>query len=143
MFRFIYIINFCLVLTLFACSGKMETRGYVPQQEKLEEITIGKTAKSEVINIIGYPSSISTFNGNWLYIETEFETNTFSRPDEVKTKVLEISFSDKDKVEAIQDYTIDDAGETKFSSKITPTHGTSINAMQQLIGNIGRFNKPK
>ena len=38
-------------------------------ETKYDKIVLNKTNKNDVRNLIGPPSSISSFNGNWFYIE--------------------------------------------------------------------------
>ncbi len=139
-----HFINLCLIFFLSACAGSIETRGYFPEDSKIKYLKANKTTKNQVIDSIGYPSTVSAFNPNtWIYLETKFEKSAFFDPEEVESKVLEISFSDDNKIENISNYVIKDGSENEFSDKTTPTYGHSINAVQQMIGNIGKFNKPQ
>ncbi len=138
------IVNLCLIFILFGCTTAIETRGYFPEESKIANLTVGKTTKSGVVNNIGYPSSVTAFDNNtWLYIESKFETNAFFNPKEISSKVLEISFDDSEKVTQINNYSVDDAQKMTFSKDATPTYGHSVNAVQQMLGNIGKFNKPQ
>ncbi len=138
----IYIINLSLILVLFACAGNIETRGYFPNENKIEKIKSGKTTKEDVVRDIGYPSSVNAFDKNiWVYVETKFETNPIFDPKEIESKVLEISFSEKDIVNSVKNYSVTDGADKEFSKETTQTYGHSINAVQQIIGNVGKFNK--
>ena len=137
-----YLVNLFFILALSACISNYDTRGYVPKEEKVNEIAVGKTSKREVAEKIGYPSFLPAFeDSKWIYVETLFERKAFMDAKEIESKVLEISFNNKEVVSKINAYELDDTQKMKFSTDETPTYGHSINAVQQMIGNIGRFNK--
>ena len=65
---------FFIILFLFTlnCSSNKvsNNHGFISLQSKFEKITINKTNKNDILNIIGPPSSISDFDKNkWFYIQ--------------------------------------------------------------------------
>ena len=72
--------RFLLLLIVFfitACSSNKVSKnhGFISLENKLENIVINKSNKNDIIEVIGYPSSISKFNSNkWFYIERK-QTN--------------------------------------------------------------------
>ena len=72
--------RFLLLLIVFfitACSSNKVSKnhGFISLENKIENIVINKSNKNDIIEVIGYPSSISKFNSNkWFYIERK-QTN--------------------------------------------------------------------
>ncbi len=138
----IYIINLCFVLALFGCAETLETRGFFPESEKINKLKAGKSTKDDVVRAIGFPSSVTAFDDNtWIYIESKFKTSAFFDPKQIESKVLEVTFTDKNKIKNIRNYAVTDAENASYSREKTPTYGHSINPVQQMIGNVGKFNK--
>jgi len=68
---------FLFLFTLNCSPNKVSNNhGYTSLQDKFDKISINKTNKNDILNIIGPPSSISNFNNDkWFYIERKI-TNT-------------------------------------------------------------------
>ncbi len=130
-----------MALAIAACSPTVAQRGNVPDAEKLAEIKTGDT-KDKVVQAIGSPSSIGTFSDKrWYYISRKTEKFGFFDPKTVDQQVVEVLFDDQDKVQEIKKLNLDDAYDVDLVSRSTPTAGKSLTFMDQLLGNIGRFNK--
>jgi outer membrane protein assembly factor BamE (lipoprotein component of BamABCDE complex) len=128
--------------SIAACSPTVAQRGNVPDTEKLAELKTGDS-KDKVVQTIGSPSSIGTFSDKrWYYISRKTEKFGFFDPKTVDQQVVEVLFDDQDKVQEIKKLNLDDAYDVDLVGRSTPTAGKSITFMDQLFGNIGRFNKP-
>ncbi len=66
-----YILLSIIFLFTLNCSFNKVTNAHGSRfiDAKYEKIILNKTNKNDVRKLIGPPSSISTFNGNWIYIE--------------------------------------------------------------------------
>ena len=64
-------IIFLFLFTLNCSSNKVSNNhGFISLQTKFEKITVNKTNKNDILNIIGPPSSVSSFDNNkWFYIQ--------------------------------------------------------------------------
>ena len=64
-------IIFLFLFTLNCSSNKVSiNHGFISLQTKFEKITVNKTNKNDILNIIGPPSSVSSFDNNkWFYIQ--------------------------------------------------------------------------
>ena len=66
----ILFIFFLLLITNCSSNKVSNNHGFISLQDKFEKISINKTNKNDILNIIGPPSSISNFNNNkWFYIQ--------------------------------------------------------------------------
>jgi len=125
-----------------ACAPRVATHGNLPDPDKLAEIVPGKVAKDQVVEILGSPSSIAAFNEEtWYYISERQETTAFLAPDVTDRKVITIRFDKKGTVTSVDTRGLDEARVIQPVDRKTPTAGNEITIIQQLLGNLGRFNK--
>ncbi len=132
----------CLLGALAACSPKIDTRGYVSYADFKEHVKIGQTGKDELLDAFGSPSSQSSFGDEtWYYVSTRKETTAFLKPEIVKQDVVRIVFDASGKVAAVESADEADSRQFDLVKRTTPTEGHQLNFFEQIVGNIGRFNK--
>jgi len=132
---------FAIAGTLSACSPRVYSGGNKVLAEKLERIKPGEVSKSQVKNILGNPSSQSLYGqSTWFYISDTRETFAFYKPEETERQVVAISFDPQNMVERVAEYGLKDGKQVIVSEKKTPTAGHDYNFLEQMMGNIGRFN---
>lgn len=131
-------------LALGACHANLEVRGYIPEEELLQKVVVG-VPKSEVEVIMGSPSTTATFSKpeTWYYISRRVERVTFLEEKLLDQRVVEIEFDQGGRVSGVKRYFADDRRDIVPVERITPTHGKELGALEQLFGNVGRFNKPE
>jgi len=130
------------LLALSACYANVEVRGYVPDEELIEKVVVG-VPKSEVEVIMGSPSTAATFSQPeiWYYISRRVERVAFLEERLIDQRVVEVEFDRGGRVASIKRYFAADRRDIVPNERITPTHGKEIGALEQLFGNVGRFNK--
>ena len=130
-----------LVLAISACTPRIDQRGNRPDEDLVVQINPGVDDKYRVAELLGTPSAITTFGDRtWYYISKRTETTAFFDPDTVDQEVLEIRFDEQDIVTAIRIYGPEDSREVALVERETPTEGNELTLLQQLLGNLGRFN---
>ena len=131
-----------LLLSIAGCAASVAQRGNVPDPDKLAEVKTGDS-KDNVVKLIGSPSTVGTFSDKrWYYISRKTEKIAFFNPTTVDQQVVEVLFDDKDKVLEVKKLNLDDANDVDIVDRVTPTAGKKITAIDQILGNLGRFNKP-
>ena len=135
-----------LVLVIVAgvagCAQKTTTRGNLPTEAKLSQVTVGVHKKNDVRTLLGAPSTIGTFEDSvWYYIGRHTTQFAFFREKIVEQKVIVVFFDDQGLVEQIEVFDKDDLREISLIERKTPTAGHSLGFFEQILGNIGRFNK--
>ena len=126
---------------LVACSPTVDVRGNLPDQEVVETIKVGQSTKEIVQELLGTPSTIATTDKEvWYYIGEKTETVAFFSPTVLDRKVLEIRFDQNARVSQVAQYGLKDGKEVSLVDRETPTKGRELGFVEQLIGNIGRFN---
>ena len=125
-----------------ACSPRSTNRGHIPPPSQLEKLKVGKHSKSYVQNVLGSPSTIGTFDKEvWYYIGRRIEQWAFLRESIIEQTVVAIYFDDQGKIEYIQKYSKQDGRQIQMVGRKTPTSGRELGVVEQIIGNLGRFNK--
>jgi outer membrane protein assembly factor BamE (lipoprotein component of BamABCDE complex) len=129
------------MLAAGGCAATVDQRGDLPSPERLAEIHPGLT-KEQVVKILGSPSSMGVFNDNaWYYISRKTSRVSFFEPDVLDQQVFTISFDNNGIVRDLGHKTYADAREIEPAPGATPAPGRELTFLEQIIGNVGRFNK--
>jgi outer membrane protein assembly factor BamE (lipoprotein component of BamABCDE complex) len=124
-------VGLALALSVAACAPRIDQRGNKPDEDQVVQINPGVDDKNRVAELIGTPSTISTFDDRtWYYISKRTETTAFFDPEVKDQEVLAINFDEGGIVESMKIY----------GDRTTPTEGNELTIIQQLLGNLGRFN---
>jgi len=141
--RFIAAATLCL-MGLGACATREEFRGHKTDPETVELLQPGQQTQDDVRRLLGSPSSISTFNqanNTWYYIARETEQWAFTAEEMVDQRVVAIDFDGEGKVAGVRRYAMKDGKEVEMVDRVTPTKGKELGFIEQLFGNVGKFNK--
>lgn len=131
-------------LALGACEATVNTHGFVPDETALEKLKPGVQNRGQVAEILGTPSSVSNFDdSSWYYISRRTSSIAFFRPDVVDQEVVVVDFDSGGRVADIKRLSLDDGLAITPASRQTPTPGRELGFLQQLVGNIGRFNQSR
>jgi outer membrane protein assembly factor BamE (lipoprotein component of BamABCDE complex) len=125
-----------------SCAPAVDQRGNLPNPDKLAEIHAGSTTKDEVAKILGTPSSVSVFNNDksWYYISRRTSQMAFFEPDVLDQQVYIVNFDDQGVVKAVDHKALEDGKEITPVARATPAPGRELSFLEQLIGNLGKFN---
>jgi outer membrane protein assembly factor BamE (lipoprotein component of BamABCDE complex) len=118
-----------------------QVRGNKVAPDALKELVPGTSTKADVSAVIGSPTARDTFDDNtWLYISELTQERIGRTLGEVSQDVVVLNFNDKGVLTNIHNLDKADALPVSVSARTTPSPGTEASFMQQLLGNIGRFN---
>ncbi len=132
---------FLIGATAAACSPRVTAAGNKPLESEVARIKPGEQTRSDVRQILGSPSSRSLYgNEVWFYISSTQEVVAFFAPEETDRKVVAIAFDQQGVVTDVRQLGLDDAEALAMSEKKTPTAGHNMTIVEQMVGNIGRFN---
>ena len=131
-----------VALIVVACQPTVDTRGYVPNPDALEQVQPGQQ-KAEVQNLLGTPSSVTPFGEEvWLYISRKIKTVAFFTPEVLEQNVVAVEFDRSGVVTDVRRYTLADGKKIEPVGRTTPAPGRELTFVEQLVGNIGKFNTP-
>jgi outer membrane protein assembly factor BamE (lipoprotein component of BamABCDE complex) len=125
---------------LLACEKEVRIRGHVPDPDSMEAIKAGLHSRDDVLELLGTPSTISTFDDQkWYYIGQKSIQFAYKRPRILDRNVVVVSFDESGYVTETTFYSLEDAQEIKPVARVTPTEGRDFTVLQQLLGNFGRL----
>ena len=123
------------------CAPIQNVRGYVIDDARIAGIESGVDDKNSVLDVLGSPSNVSTFGADtWYYVTRKTERLAFFEEKVLDQRVVAIEFDESGVVAGIERYEAEDARPVAMNERVTPTRGKQLSLMQQLFGNLGRFN---
>ncbi|HVI38051.1 MAG TPA: outer membrane protein assembly factor BamE [Gaiellales bacterium] len=132
----------CL-MGLVACTANVSTHGHVLNPDDLAQIQPGVTNREEVARLLGSPSTVGTFDQErWFYISQRNEVMSFYKADITKQDVVAIDFDGNGVVSDVHTHGLEMAQAIQPDPNKTRTMGNELTFVQQVLGNIGRFNAP-
>ncbi|MEM7043935.1 MAG: outer membrane protein assembly factor BamE [Pseudomonadota bacterium] len=125
---------------LAGCTPTVETHGHSLDEDQLSKIQLGSTSRQEVLQLMGSPSALSTFDdAAWYYVSQRTEKTSFYQKNVVDQEVVTVTFDENDRVTAVDRHGLEQVASINPVDRVTPTAGSSPSIWKQLIGNIGRF----
>ncbi len=130
-----------VAIALASCQPTIDQRGNLPDQKRVATIEPGVTTKEEVSQILGTPSSVSTFGDKtWYYISRRTEQTAFFQPEVLDQQVVVVAFDEGGVVRDIQRLNLADSRPIDPSARETASAGKELGFIEQLLGNVGKFN---
>jgi outer membrane protein assembly factor BamE (lipoprotein component of BamABCDE complex) len=125
---------------LGACAADISARGNEPTRERLSQIEPGKQSRADVAALLGTPSTTATFDGDtWYYISAQTKRYAVFEREELERRVIAISFGDDGRVSEVRELGLADGRDVDVVQRETPTLGNELSIIEQLLGNLGRF----
>ncbi|QDH16235.1 outer membrane protein assembly factor BamE [Swingsia samuiensis] len=134
----------CVPLLLGGCSVFRpipEPKGSLIEKEDYSQLIPGTSTRSDVIDLLGSPTTHATFDDNtWIYISMVTSPTPLGFPSVDKQQVVVLNFNNSGVLTKMNTLNRKDAMPVRMISAKTPTPGTKTSIMQQLLGNVGRYN---
>jgi len=126
-----------LALPLGGCFTETFQRGYVLPDGALEQIRLG-ASQEQVLIVLGTPSTVATVSGEAFYYISQTATRAASfMPTTITAQRVIAIYFDKDRrVQRVADYGMKDGRVFDFVSRTTPTAGSDMNFIKQLMSTI-------
>jgi outer membrane protein assembly factor BamE (lipoprotein component of BamABCDE complex) len=129
-----------ILLSIGACSPKLDNHGNIPDEELVKSIRIGFNNREQVRQMLGTPSARATFDQEaWYYVGTKTSQVAFFEPEILERKVLVVRFDSKGVVQQVERLGKNDGRSVQVVERKTPTRGKELTLIEQLLGNVGRF----
>lgn len=133
-----------LCLSVSACGWMLpppQTRGNKVEQDQLKELVPGTSTKADVMALVGSPTQKAMFDENtWLYITEVTRPRVAQTLGLLSQQVVVMSFDDRGVLTNVTKKDSDDSVPISVVARTTPSPGTEASFMQQLLGNVGKFN---
>jgi len=138
------ITTIALTLLCSACSPVVRTHGNLVDEVALSQIQPGVSREADVVAVLGTPSAEGTFNPNeWYYIGQVTSQTAFFAPDVDKREIVKVTFDPATGTVSKVEQLDKSAGQNiEMVGRTTPTAGHNLGVVEQVLGNVGRFNAP-
>lgn len=124
-----------------ACTPVVAQRGNLLENHQLEQVKPGESSQSDVLRVLGSPTTKAPFDENtWYYIGQETEKRGILDAETVKERVIIARFGEDGLLSYIGDVKDREDINVPYSRDKTPTYGNDMTAIQQILGNLGKFN---
>lgn len=109
--------------------------------DQLKELTPGISTRADVTALIGSPTQRAPFDdATWIYI-SEITRPRIGRTMGIdEQRVVVLNFDGRGVLTGVQTKTDADSLPVAVVERTTPSPGSEVSFMQQLLGNIGKFN---
>ncbi|MEM6812412.1 MAG: outer membrane protein assembly factor BamE [Pseudomonadota bacterium] len=132
-----------LFVSLFAiaCTPTQSNRGNMVEEFRKSELVEGISTRQNVLRSLGSPTTTAPFDDNtWYYIGQKMEQKGIFTPEVTEEKIVVATFDEEGILQTLEE--IDrDRLEVPVVGRTTPTGGNEISAVEQILGNVGRFNR--
>jgi len=129
------------LLSVAACTPVTANRGNLLDTEQMKQVAAGVDTRDEVIRKIGSPTTISAFDDNiWYYMGQKTEKKGIFDPKITQEKIVVVTFAPDGFVNTVVERR-DGRQDVPIVSRETPTSGNEVTFVQQMLGNLGKFNK--
>ncbi len=129
------------ILGVNACAPMRDTHGNFLKTHDIQSVKIGVDTRVEIVQKLGSPTTIAPFDDKkWYYLgQKTLKKGIFDAKVEQERIVL-VQFDEDGVASSIRE--IDQERiDIPLNEDKTHTGGNEIGAIQQLLGNLGRFNR--
>lgn len=132
---------------LFALSGcalvqnSPMPRGSLIEADDYNQLKPGVSNRADALDLLGSPTSKATFDDNtWIYVSMMTAPTPANFPHVTKQQVVVLNFDQGGTLRTMRTLGMKDAKHPGMVGDKTPTPGTKINVLQEILGNVGRYN---
>ena len=130
-----------VLVVLVACTTQFRNHGYVPPEEDLALLEVGRDTRETVAATIGRPSTAGLLNDvGWFYVQSRYKLVGGMAPEEIDRQVVAITFTLEGVVENIERYGLADGQMVAISRRVTTPNVKSQGFLRQLFNNVGSIN---
>ena len=129
-----------LAVAIAGCSPVYRNHGYIPSDEELSLIEVGKDTRDTVAATLGRPSSQGLLNDvGWFYVQSRWKHYGALAPQEIDRQVVAITFTEDGVVDNIARYGLEDGRAVEISRRVTESNIKGLGFIRQLFNSIGRI----
>ena len=123
-----------------ACEPTINTHGHVWRGVSAEDIQPGVDTRTTILQQLGSPTAEGLEQGApWIYVTEREMTRGARSAISLEQLAVVIRFDSEDRVVSVETLGPEDRLDIEISSRETTARGRELTLLQQLLGNIGRF----
>lgn len=127
-----------------SCAKDIDARGNLPPPDAISRLAPGEQTRQDVQNLLGTPATTSVFdNETWYYISSQTTQYAFYPTEELERQVYVVEFDPRGILKEVRQLDVNSGREIQIATRETVTKGREYSLIEQLIGNLGRFNAGK
>jgi outer membrane protein assembly factor BamE (lipoprotein component of BamABCDE complex) len=129
-----------LLIAAVGCSPIYRNHGYVPADDELALLTVGKDTRDSVEVAVGRPSAAGLLNDEgWYYVQSRYRQVGPRAAQEIDRQLVAISFDEGGTVTNIERFGLSAGRVITLSRRVTETSIKGASLIRQLLANFGRF----
>ncbi len=118
-----------------------QTRGNMVDAVDYKQLIPGTSTRADVTSLLGSPTTRATFDDNtWIYVGEQTQPTIAGFPSIDHQQTLVLNFDANGTLTGIRRATAKDAVRVAMDQSTTPSPGSEASILQQVIGNVGRYN---
>ena len=122
-------------------SQSPQARGNLIEAERLAQLVPGTSTRADVTSLIGSPTAKAVFDDSkWIYIGELTRPVIGGTNAVLDQQTVVMSFDGKGVLQSMDTKLAKDGYDIAIVTDTTPAPGSDASFLQQLLGNIGRFN---
>jgi len=126
------------VAGLVACAPIERNYGYVPPDDRLAEIEVGRDTRDSVAEKIGAPFNESLGGEDaWYYVSSTRRTFGPAEPRTIRRDIVAVRFDAGGAVENIERFDLQDGRLVTLTARVTDPAVSERGLIGQIFGNIG------
>ena len=128
-------------LMLGGCLEQRNYQGYQIPHDAEQQVPVG-ASKDQALLAFGTPTTTAEFGNEVYYYVSQVSSRpvAFARSKVVDQRILAVYFDDQERVQQIANYGLQDGRVFDFISRTTPTGGSDVSFVSQLLSAAGRTN---
>jgi outer membrane protein assembly factor BamE (lipoprotein component of BamABCDE complex) len=136
----VLLLALALMFIVSACAAVYQNHGFVPSDEELSLIEVGKDTRDTVAATLGRPSTEGLLNDvGWFYVQSRWKHYGAFEPKEIDRQVVVVTFSENGVVENVERFGLEKGQVVAISRRVTDSNIKGISFLRQLFGNLGRL----
>lgn len=129
-----------MMVVIAACSPVFRNHGYVPNDDELAQIEVGKDTRETLAPLIGRPSAAALLNDHgWYYVQSRWKHSGARPPKEIDRQVVAITFTEEGVVENVERFGLEGGKVVALSRRVTTSNIKGVSFLRQLLGSLGNF----
>lgn len=129
-----------VMVALAACSSIYRNHGYVPNDEDLATLEVGKDTRETAAPKVGRPSASGLLNDTgWFYVQSRWEYRGALPPKEIDRQVVALTFSEQGTLTNVERFGLERGQIVPLSRRVTESSVRGMSVLRQLFSNFGRL----
>lgn len=125
-------------LTLSACASVYRNHGYVPSDDQLSLLEVGRDTRETVGDFVGRPASSGVLaEGGWYYVGSRWRESGWRKPEEISREVVAITFAEDGTVANIERFGLERGQVVPLSRRVTDSNIRGVTFLGQLLSSVG------